>query len=139
MIYVSCAIIIHQNRILICQRSESMSLPLKWEFPGGKVESNESPVHCIIREIQEELNIEIKVHQQLTTIYYSYPDFSLSLIPFICTTTNSNYVLKEHKDAIWCCIEEIENLDLAEADIPIIDELRSLWNSGFMKLLLLKK
>lgn len=139
MIIVTCSVLIHRGKILLCQRSEQMKLPLKWEFPGGKVEANESPRNCIIREIQEELDLKIYVHHQLNTIIHNYSDFSLSLIPFICTCSNINYVLKEHKDAVWCSIDDIKNFDLAEADKPIIDELRTLWNSEFMKPLLLKK
>ncbi len=59
MLNVTCAIILFQNKILVTQRSESMKLPLKWEFPGGKLEPGESEEACIIREIKEELNLNI--------------------------------------------------------------------------------
>lgn len=61
MLHVTCAIIEHHNKILICQRSERMKLPLKWEFPGGKIEVGKSKVDCLKREIREELGLKIEV------------------------------------------------------------------------------
>lgn len=63
---VTCAIIIKENKIFVAQRSEIMKLPLKWEFPGGKLEENESEIECIKREIKEEINIEIDVVKRLS-------------------------------------------------------------------------
>ncbi|MGY0040798.1 NUDIX domain-containing protein [Pedobacter sp. NJ-S-72] len=67
MIDVSCALIIsHEGQILVAQRSLNMHLPLKWEFPGGKVEPGESAEDCLIREIREELAVEIKIVKKMT-------------------------------------------------------------------------
>ncbi|WP_341832439.1 NUDIX domain-containing protein [Sphingobacterium thalpophilum] len=68
MLQVTCAIIEHANKILICQRSASMKLPLKWEFPGGKIETGESKEECLRREIKEELQIDISIHSALTMV-----------------------------------------------------------------------
>ncbi|WP_251795780.1 MULTISPECIES: NUDIX domain-containing protein [unclassified Arenibacter] len=65
-IIVTCAIIESENQVLVVQRSENMKLPLKWEFPGGKIEKGESEQDCLIREIREELNIEIELMKRLT-------------------------------------------------------------------------
>ncbi len=81
---VACAIILKENFVIITQRSESMRLPLKWEFPGGKVEKNESAEECIHREIFEELNIQITLKKRLKNSIYCYPDHIVCLIPFYC-------------------------------------------------------
>ncbi len=67
MIDVTCAIILRDGKILATQRSEKMNLPLKWEFPGGKIEQNETPGNCLQREIREELNLEIELLKKLET------------------------------------------------------------------------
>jgi 8-oxo-dGTP diphosphatase len=66
IINVTCAIILKDEKILVAQRNEKMKLPLKWEFPGGKLEFNESETECIKREIKEEININIEVLQKLS-------------------------------------------------------------------------
>ena len=69
MIEVTCALIVDdQNRLFAAQRSSKMSLPLKWEFPGGKVESGESFESCLLREIKEELNVEIEI---ITSLHFN--------------------------------------------------------------------
>ena len=70
MLEVTCAIIVHENKILICQRSAAMKMPLKWEFPGGKVEDGESKEDCLRREIWEELRIHITINKVLTLVEY---------------------------------------------------------------------
>ena len=80
LIKVVCAIININNKILAVQRSQTMNQPLKWEFPGGKIEPGESFEDCIKREIKEELNIEIVLLKRLSTINHDYPNFSIQLI-----------------------------------------------------------
>ena len=83
MIKVACAIILNNNKILVTQRSERMSLPLKWEFPGGKIENFETAEKCILREIMEELNIEIEILQKFEDKSFEYDAFPIKLIPFL--------------------------------------------------------
>lgn len=122
MIEVTCAIIEHKGKVLICQRSELMSLPLMWEFPGGKVERNESFENCLIREIKEELNIDISIVKRLNHVFHKYDNKSITLIPFICTLHSSEIKLNEHKDLIWINPLDLLNYNLAPADIPIAKE-----------------
>lgn len=103
-----------------------MKLPLKWEFPGGKLELNETEIDCIKREIKEELNIEIQVTRRLTPVIHEYPDFKIKLIPFIANYTTGDLILKEHSDFFLAKKEELLNLDWAEADIPILNEFLSI-------------
>lgn len=126
MINVICAIIHLDNRVLVAQRSEKMKLPLKWEFPGGKLENRENEVDCIKREIKEELNIEIEVLKKLTNSIYDYGNFKINLIPFIAKYISGEILLSEHKDYRLLEKSELLNLDWAEADIPIVEEFLKL-------------
>jgi len=121
VIAVTCALIINnQNEIFSAQRSAIMSLPLKWELPGGKVESNESSEECLIREIKEELNINIEIVASLPSNLHSYPTLTIRLIPFICKHIDGKIILKEHSNFKWLNTNELLDLDWADADIPII-------------------
>ena len=126
MINVTCAIIFFDNQILVTQRSEKMKLPLKWEFPGGKLEENESEIDCIKREIKEELNIEIEVLKSLSNSIYDYGTFKINLIPFISKYVSGEIILSEHKDYKLLDKSELLNLDWAEADLPIVKEFLKL-------------
>ena len=128
MLHVTCAIIEHENKILICQRSERMKLPLKWEFPGGKVETGESKEDCLKREIREELGLEIEIESALTAVEHHYPEFSLRLYPFLCKWTGGSLAIAEHAQAIWVDKNELQDYDWAEADVPIMNELMQLWS-----------
>lgn len=121
MIKVTCALIVNeQNQVLAAQRSQLMSLPLKWEFPGGKIEPGETSEACLIREIKEELNMDIEVVNQLPENVHEYPTVTVMLIPFICKHIAGDIVLKEHNDFRWLNKNELLALDWAEADIPIL-------------------
>lgn len=105
-----------------------MKLPLKWEFPGGKVETGESKEGCLEREIREELGLEIEVGTALIAVEHRYPDFSLRLYPFLCKWTGGSLAIAEHAQAIWVDKNELQNYDWAEADIPIVNEFIQLWS-----------
>ena len=123
MIKVSCAIIVNsQNQVLIAQRSALMPLPLKWEFPGGKIEDNETAAECLIREIKEELNIEIEITSALSPNDHQYPDKLIRLMPFICRQTGGEIVLKEHAEYKWLDTKDLLDLDWAEADVGVVEE-----------------
>lgn len=126
MINVLCAIIDIDNKILVAQRSEKMKLPLKWEFPGGKLEENESEIECIKREIKEEINIEIEIVKKLSSSEYDYGSFKIKLIPYFANYVSGTIKLSEHKDYKLLDKSELLNLDWAEADIPIVEEFLKL-------------
>lgn len=127
MIQVVCAVIKDEDKVLICQRSAIMKLPLKWEFPGGKIEDNETREESLIREINEELGLIIKINQALSPVKYHYPDFSIELIPFISEIIEGELKPTEHDEVKWESINNLLNYDWAEADIPIVEEVMSLW------------
>jgi len=121
MIEVACAIILKDTKILVTQRSEKMSLPLKWEFPGGKIENNETAENCIIREIKEELNIDIEIIEKLEASIFYYSNFSINLVPFISNYICGELILAEHKDSNWLSKIDLTSLDWALADIPVLE------------------
>ena len=125
-IRVTCAIIECEGRVLVVQRSEIMNLPLKWEFPGGKIENGEQEEACIVREIKEELNLDIVLLNKLTTTLFDYPNMSIELIPFVTKQVGGQIKLMEHADYKYLEKDELLNLDWAEADIPVIKEYLNL-------------
>lgn len=122
MIDVSCAIILNQNKVLVAQRNRNGKLPLKWEFPGGKVEKYETIRESLIREIKEELNIEIEIIEKLSPVEHYYSNFSIRLHPFLCNFKSGNLIVKEHEEIQWAEKSDLLNFDWAEADIPIVNE-----------------
>jgi 8-oxo-dGTP diphosphatase len=120
---VACAIISIDQRYLVVQRSNSMNLPLKWEFPGGKIEPNETEEECIKREIKEELNIEISLVKRLSSTFFEYPSIAIELIPYLANYESGKINLKEHKQYKLLSKEELSSLDWAEADLPIVKEI----------------
>ncbi len=121
MIPVTCAIILRNDKILVAQRSASMKQALKWEFPGGKIEANETSEQCLLREIKEELNLEIEIIQQLDTHVYDYGNFSIQLMPFVCKYVSGDILLAEHIDYRWLHKAELPSLDWAPADVAVVE------------------
>lgn len=117
---VTCAIIEDDGLILLAQRGDHMDLPGKWEFPGGKVRTGESPSACLVREIKEELGIDIIVREALPSHHHSYNHISIELLPFTCSISGGSIILHEHKDVQWADPERVSEFDLAEADIPVL-------------------
>ncbi|MCF6154528.1 MAG: (deoxy)nucleoside triphosphate pyrophosphohydrolase [Candidatus Brocadia sp.] len=123
-IHVACAIIEKERKVLSAQRSRYMSLPLKWEFPGGKIKNGESLTECLRRELQEELGIEAAIGHPLPPVTHSYQTFSVTLHPFICTIIAGEITLHEHAAFAWLNPQELHTLDWAEADVPVIQLYR---------------
>jgi 8-oxo-dGTP diphosphatase len=117
---VSCAIIEKDGLVLAAQRSETMSLPLKWEFPGGKLAPYEDAAACLKREIEEELGVGILIQDPLPPSDWQYPAFGITLHPFICTLHSDDIALAEHKAIAWVKPAELAALDWAEADVPVL-------------------
>jgi 8-oxo-dGTP diphosphatase len=116
MIQVTCAIIIHQGKILVAQNNESSDHPFQWEFPGGKIKSGETEEACIVREITEELNLIVEVAAVLTPVEYDYKIKAIRLIPFVCELISGKIKLNDHNAVKWVTVDELDELDLAGAD-----------------------
>ncbi len=119
---VVCAIIERDGCFLIAQRPTEHLLAGKWEFPGGKISTGESPTEAIKREILEELHIDIDVHDPLMPNHHRYPTFSLNLIPFLCSIKSGTPQLTEHQQIAWVTSQSVKEYEMSEADIPILDE-----------------
>lgn len=115
---VSCAIIEYEGKVLAVQRGAGMRQPGLWEFPGGKVEQNEKAAECIVREIKEELDMEINPLIMLTPAKH-HP---ILLIPFICHWTGGTMQLHEHSEARWLNEDDFRHLHWCPADIPVWKE-----------------
>jgi 8-oxo-dGTP diphosphatase len=135
IISVSCAIIVRTDHVFLAQRPPTKSQGLKWEFPGGKIEKGESPKAALKREILEELGADVKIYASLASTSWqhdSIEDLVIKLHPFVCQLQSERLVLREHIDSCWLKPENIiGNIDLSEADIPIVEQLiaTSLWRS----------
>ena len=119
---VVCALIAREGRVLLAQRPADKHLPLKWEFPGGKVESGESPAAAIVREIREELGCDVAITQALPRFRHDYQTVIIEMIPFICALTQSSPALHphEHIALAWVKPGELSAYDLAPADLPVV-------------------
>ena len=124
-IEVVAAVIKHNDKILCVQRGENKLsyISKKYEFPGGKLEAGESKEETIKREIMEELHMDIATGEELVTIEHEYPDFYLRMHSFICSCADPTVKLTEHIDFKWLATSELEVLDWAVADLPIVAQL----------------
>ena len=119
---VVAAVIRRDRFILCCQREQNKLIYLseKWEFPGGKIEEGESKEHALMREIQEELEMEIFDLRFVLTVVHNYEDFELTMHVYFATTRQIEFKLNSHMAARWVGFEELEQFDWAEADRPIV-------------------
>lgn len=123
IIRVVAAIIIDDGKVFATQRGYG-EFKDGWEFPGGKIETNETPEDAIIREIKEELDTEIQVMELLDTVEYDYPNFHLSMDCFICKIKSGDLVLKEHESAVWLSKDNLYSVDWLPADEGLISQIK---------------
>lgn len=124
---VVAAIIYFENKILCVQRPKNKLkyISEKFEFPGGKIEYGETKEEALERELNEELNILTNIKSLFITVVHQYPDFELTMHSFICEANSKELTLNEHIALEWLSINELEKLDWAAADIPIVNKLIS--------------
>ena len=121
---VVAAILRKDNRIFATQRGYG-EFKDGWEFPGGKIEENESPRDAIVREIKEELAADIIVGELLTTVEYDYPNFHLSMDCFWAELApGSDMKLLEHEAAKWLDVNELESVDWLPADVEVVNTIK---------------
>lgn len=124
-IRVVAAVIMNQGEIFATQRGYG-EFKDGWEFPGGKIESGETPEEAIVREIKEELDTEIEVDRLIDTVEYDYPKFHLSMDCFLCKIKTGHLVLKEHEAAKWLTKETINSVAWLPADQELVEKIRGI-------------
>ena len=123
MINVTCAIIRKEdNEVLVVQRGEKTDHPFKWEFPGGKTVHPETDEECVIREVSEELSMDIVICRKLSPVEYDYGHKQIRLIPFVCDTLDELPVLHEHLAYKWLPAKDLANVGFCEADTLVANQ-----------------
>lgn len=118
------AIIINNGRILCCQRGPGRALANLWEFPGGKIENNETKIDALRRELKEELKISVDIIEEEYDFYrYEYDFGFVNLTTFICHLTSGEPKLTEHLQIKWLLPSELDSLEWAPADVPTVTKL----------------
>lgn len=117
------AVLTRGQTILAAQRSSTMSLPGMWEFPGGKIEPNESPEQALLRELDEELHCSAEIGEHIQTTEYEYDFGIVILTTYYCSLTGEEPRLTEHSEIRWVQVAELDQLDWAPADIPAVEQV----------------
>ncbi len=125
LLVVACALIDADNRVLLGQRRKNDDFANQWEFPGGKIEAEETPEAAIIRELDEELGIEVKAPclAPLTFASHSYEKFHLLMPVFICRKWQGEIVAREHQALKWVRVNNLRDYPMPPADEPLIAHL----------------
>lgn len=131
MIDVCCAIILNGEKILAVQRGPESRHAWQWEFPGGKIQENETAEACIMREIEEELSVTVTVETQFETVEFDYGFRKVRLIPFVCRIVSGTIFLTEHVRLKWLKFDELGIISWSGADEKLIQKNRK----GLMQLM----
>ncbi len=125
-IQVVAGVVVRNGRILCVQKGQTKYeyTSYKFEFPGGKVHSNETAEDALRRELKEELDLNVEILQDLGTFTHDYPDLSVSLHVFLCKDDANEPILKEHISLKWLFSNELQSLDWAAADLPVVRVLQ---------------
>ncbi|MBO7747372.1 (deoxy)nucleoside triphosphate pyrophosphohydrolase [Paenibacillus sp. MWE-103] len=121
---VGAVIVDDQKRILCAKRSERMSMPFMWEFPGGKIEQHEEPEAALAREISEELNCQIEVREFITEAVHSVTALNIRLKTYYARIVTGIPQASEHEELRWVLKDELTSLNWAPADIPTVEILQ---------------
>jgi len=121
---VVAALIIDGDKVLICQRTRHQPMPLKWEFPGGKVEPNERPGDALRRELEEELGIRATIGPKVATVRHHYDNGTAVELHFYPVESYAGEIQNRiFRDVRWATRKEMLDYDFLEADIAFIKEL----------------
>ena len=117
------AVLIRGQMILAAQRSSTMSLAGMWEFPGGKIEPNESPKEALLRELKEELLCTAEIGEHIQTTDYEYEFGIVVLTTYYCSLKGDEPRLTEHSEIRWIHVTKLDQLNWAPADIPAVEKV----------------
>lgn len=122
---VTAAVLLREGRVLLARRPPGDRLAGYWEFPGGKIESGESPEDCLARELREEFGIEARVGDFLARSLHRYPEREVELLAYRVEHLSGEFELRDHDAVRWVLPEEIVPAELAPADRPLVPEILS--------------
>jgi 8-oxo-dGTP diphosphatase len=125
IVKVTAAILVKDNKIIIAKRGSNDRLANKWEFPGGKIEINETPEQCLKREMKEEFDIDVSVGEYLGSSIYHYDHISIELLAYRAYWENGEIDLKDHDDFKWISLEQLSEFDFAPADLVFVEKLQN--------------
>ena len=121
---VVAAIIVRDGQILICQRTRHQLMPLKWEFPGGKIEPDEHPVDALHRELEEELGIRAKIGPQVATVQHTYSNgTSVGLRFYLVQQFEGEVQNRIFRDVLWVSRKDLSSYDFLEADVELVKDI----------------
>lgn len=129
-IEVAAAVILSNKKIFAARRKPGADLAGYWEFPGGKVEVNETPQQCLFRELKEELCITTEIGNYIGESLYDYGTKLVRLIAFEVAHISGDYQLIDHDKYCWLGIDELDSIDWAPADIPLVELCKELYKDG---------
>ena len=123
---VAAGLIVREGKLLICQRTKHQPMPLKWEFPGGKIEHGEQPIDALRRELEEELGIHAKVGDELVRVRHTYRNGgAIELRFFLVPEYAGELENRIFKDVRWVEPQELPQYDFLEADVGLVKDLAS--------------
>jgi 8-oxo-dGTP diphosphatase len=121
---VVAALIVREGKILVCQRTRHQTMPLKWEFPGGKVEEGEQPRDALFRELDEELGIKAEIGEEVERMQHVYPNgAAVELRFFVVQSYEGELENKIFKDLQWSVRSQLPSFDFLEADLKLVKNL----------------
>ena len=122
---VTAAIMTNDEKIMIAKRKSTGKLPNKWEFPGGKVENDETPEQCLKREMKEEFDIDVSVGEYLGSSVYKYDHIFIELLAYRTYWEEGEIDLKDHDEFKWISLEQLAEFDFAPADLVFVEKLQN--------------
>jgi len=123
IIDVTAAIIERDGKFLIAKRKKGKHLENKWEFPGGKIEQQETPQECLARELEEEFGIIAEIADFIAESFFDYGDIKIRLLGYRVKYISGEFKLNAHDDIKWISASEFIEFDFAEADLPLIEKI----------------
>ncbi len=128
---VTAAVIFRDGKVFIARRAPGENSAGGWEFPGGKVEKDESPQECLKRELYEELSIKTEIGDFVAESIYEYPKGLIRLLAYRAEITEGKIKLSVHDACSWVTVNELCKFELLPADVPVADKLAEMYQEGF--------
>ncbi|MEM7136580.1 MAG: (deoxy)nucleoside triphosphate pyrophosphohydrolase [Myxococcota bacterium] len=125
-VVVAAAVVVHEGRVLLTKRLEEQHLGGMWEFPGGKLEADESPEEALVRECREECGIDIEVHEVLDVTFHRYPQRSVLILFYRATCLGGEVQHLQVADHAWVSPEDLGRYDLPPADVRVVERVQQL-------------